>query len=981
MEKDLNGIDKQNIDFNKIESYSSVSTDIKKIVSKEQGVKYSTSEETVIMSSVIDDDTGEIRVEIKRGREYKKIFKEFIQDHGKSFMLGMIYALMIGLNVIGLIKFYISYRTMDISFTDFGNPIYEIILMISPSIIWLFMTNYTVFNFRKRKLLLYYIAHFFFNFAFIRLAYVISYKAFIPFIARIEPTAEMTADKIVSLGYLAITLPIIAVFSLLLVIAIRATALNKEFMARIEQFRLFKVYDLEHFSKFEYTFKIVRDIETGKYITIPQKDRQTHTSIIGATGTAKTSSVFLPGIYNDIVVRASNLAAMKKAFIKYTKLGLFRMKKPFDDIDFEPDFFEVNPDYKVTIIDRLIGRTPERMLEEVLNKYELAGQTILAPEDSLPDDAYDLITKHGFKCNRVDPKLDDKGQLKPGFKGMNILYISPSLPEWNVDREKVRRATLLSDVMQIMFEMGGKSDPYFASVNRIATTTVALLLQLTFPTLKGRQPNLLDVRDGLNNFESLREHYDHLFPNGQLTKENKRWRWLKDNLINFFLGPGAETFEQHARGLKVQFTSFLADNYISTLVSAEEVIDFDEMLSKNQFTVVNIELPEIGPINSPALGLFFTINMNDAVLRRPGTENTRSFHVWRIDEFPIVVTPSMEQAFTLYRKFKVAMEVALQTLDQMQKTPYLKYLAGVIMNSTANQIFFGRASLSEMELVSKLSGTEEDYIDMEGTSETSIFSENPSLSTTKRKTKTIANNVELSDVRFKDFQEVQYSFTKRGSLMRPVHGKVEFLKRKHKRGPRIIKRYNWLKLYNKTSLDRADDKPVVKEDNKATLALSKEQLEQVRRTEEKAAHEIKFVEPIKNNHIEDVVHKVIFNDKNQTPEVEQTDNPDNTTESIHEVKHIVEDLDFIDDASKTFTDKSKDELDFADSSSSEKIIKVKKINVDEVNVDEELDFIDSNVKIDPHEKRVYELTKKAQPVDSKEARRSKMEERYNSYLD
>ncbi|MBI9013815.1 MAG: TraM recognition domain-containing protein [Clostridiales bacterium] len=969
MAKTENGVEKTNIDEVLLNQYSKVSTTVKKIVAKESGVKATKDDDTVLMTASVEEDSKDIHVEIKRRRKSFKIIKELFKDHSKALVIGLAFWSLILLNVLTFYRFFMAINTLDVTYTDFNNYFYEILLMIGPLILWIFMTNYMIYNFRLRKVFMFRLAFFFFNFMFIRLTFILAYKMFVPLISNITPTVEMTVPKIVGFAYLVTMVPTILTTILLITIAVKGTALNKDFMDKIRDFRLFKVYDLEKFSKFEYTFKIVKNIETGKYITIPQKDRQMHLSIIGATGTAKTSSVYLPGIVNDLKVRLRNKDALKKALWHYTKKGLFRVKKPFEDIDFEPDFFEVNPDYKVSFIHRVIGRTPARMLEYLLQKYEIAGQTILAPEDSLIDDAYDLITKYGEKANRVDPKLVD-GKLKEGFKGINILYISPSMPEWNVDREKVRRATLLADVMQIMFEMGGKSDPYFASVNRIASTTVALLLQLTYPDLKGRQPNLVDVRDGLNNFSVLREHYDHLFPDGAITLKNKKWLWLKDNIINYFLGPGAETFEQHARGLKVQFTSFLADDYIASLVSADEVIDFDEMLSKNQLTVANIEYPEIGPINSPALGLFFTMNMNDAVLRRPGTENTRSFHVWRIDEFPIVVTPSMEQAFTLYRKFKVSMEVALQTLDQMKKTPYLQYLAGVILNSTANQIYFGRASLTEMELVSKLSGTFEDEIDMVGTSETSIFTNNPTLSTTKRKTKTIGNNIEESDVRFKDFQEVQYSYTKRGSLMPSVHGKVEFLSRKAARGPRKIKRRNWKKLYDETSVDTIESmKEVIKKDKKPTLELSAKQIDQITETKEDI-HVATYVD--ESREVTEQVESYVVSNEVTYEEIDFAE-----TEVVID-KLVTKQAEPVTKEAEPVTKEIEPVTKEIDP-----VIEVTYNQVDEV---EELDFEepvfdDTTIKVDPYEARAAIQNQEAPVLNSNEARKQHKKQKGNEFMD
>lgn len=787
-------VDKMNIDDQVYFKYLvRQSKDVKSIVGNELGYKTNVNEETIILQKDgIDDEGNDTFVQRKEVFKFREWIEDFSIDN-KVVFVGLGFVFFTILNLVSILKFGIAYKTLNLAYTSNDNIIVDVIVMILPLIIWAFSTNFDQFNFRNIKLIMFQMAYWFMNFMIIRISFIISYEMSVPLILKINPTTEMTIEKIIGLAYISTTVPLIVVFFILFLIASRSMALNRDFLKAVEEFRLFKVLELENYPKSEYTYSVVRDIRTGSNITIPQKDRQMHTAIIGATGTAKTSSVLLPSVLSDLKVRHYNKNKQRKLFAHYTEKGIFVLKTPFEDKDFSAKYFEPNPNYELTFMDRLTGRTPERIYEEIITKYQIAGQTILVPEDSLADDACKLFEAYDEPFNRVDPKRID-GKHKSNFKGMNSLYISPNMPEWAVPREKVRRATLLADVMQIMFEMGGKSDPYFASVNRIATTTVTLLLELTYPEMKGRQPHIGDVQDCLSDFKRIYEPYSFLFPNDKITMNNKKYLWLKDNINNFFMGEGASTFEQHARGLRVQFSLFLADDYIRDLVTADEVVDFDGMLSNNELTVVNIELPEIGPLNSPALGLFFSVNMTNAVLRRPGTEFTRSFHVWRVDEFPIIVTPSMEQAFTLFRKFKVAMEVALQTLDQMEKTPFLKYLKGVILNSTANQIVFGRANLSEMDNYSLLAGMVDDVIDMEGTSETSLLTENPSISFMKRATKTKVNRFEPGDIRNKDFQEITYFYTKKGSLMPPKHGKVDFIKKREWKGPKKKSSYDWSKF-------------------------------------------------------------------------------------------------------------------------------------------------------------------------------------------
>ena len=52
-------------------------------------------------------------------------------------------------------------------------------------------------------------------------------------------------------------------------------------------------------SDIAYNMNIVKDINTGKNITVYAKDRFLHTLIDGTSGTSKTSSTILPAIRDD----------------------------------------------------------------------------------------------------------------------------------------------------------------------------------------------------------------------------------------------------------------------------------------------------------------------------------------------------------------------------------------------------------------------------------------------------------------------------------------------------------------------------------------------------------------------------------------------------------------------------------------------------------------------------------------------------------
>lgn len=65
--------------------------------------------------------------------------------------------------------------------------------------------------------------------------------------------------------------------------------------------------------------------------------------------------------------------------------------------------------------------------------------------------------------------------------------------------------------------------------------------------------------------------------------------------------------------------------------------------------------------------MFFILQFQDAVLRRKGTEDSRTPHFLYIDEFPEYINKDMEVMFTLFRKYRCGVSIALQNLSQLSK--------------------------------------------------------------------------------------------------------------------------------------------------------------------------------------------------------------------------------------------------------------------------------------------------------------------------
>mgnify|MGYP006990126762 CR=1 FL=1 len=102
------------------------------------------------------------------------------------------------------------------------------------------------------------------------------------------------------------------------------------------------------------------------------------------------------------------------------------------------------------------------------------------------------------------------------------------------------------------------------------------------------------------------------------------------------LGKGREKMEDQSRGTRNIINEFLLMPANREIFCSQQSIDFDRALANGEVTVCNYNLAS-GDTDAVAFGLFFLLSFNNAVLSRPGNENTRIPHFFYVDELPVLI--------------------------------------------------------------------------------------------------------------------------------------------------------------------------------------------------------------------------------------------------------------------------------------------------------------------------------------------------------
>lgn len=746
------------------------------------------------------EDTFRLADQIEEEKEYSKeeyvalAIKEQWKEKKGSIFVGIFF----GITVIHMLSSVLSYfqwilRLNTVAFSL--NLWVHVFWSLAPFFAWIYSTKHDFYNFWNRKMALMAMCVINVGIELMMLLAIIFSNMLLPAFAMIPLSEDITFSMVFNLA--RIVLVIISFGPALAFSKVAVTALYDPMTKReIVAFKLNKILDLRKDKEFSYDMEIVRNLETGAVHNINEKDRYLHSLANGVTGSGKTSSCLTTAINADIEQMAHNREYQKKECEKLLKAGKIRLTYPMKDEEFNIDAFEAEDEkYK-------------SVLNDLKYNKKVAGLTAIAPDASFADEVYNLAHVNGFPVNRIDPLLKN-GRLKPGFKGFNPLFITSGLNEIEYIIEVSRKAVLVADVTQAIYDASGTSDVYFASLNKNMTTTVTQLLCFTYPVLhNGKQPTLEDIQRVLNYFPAIEPYRDKFVDlyckrdkSGRKIKEDGRvfmvlpmFQTILDVIDNELLGDGAEKMNDQCRGLRVVINTFLTDLNVRNVLCSNNSVDMERALARGEITVVNFAL-ELGS-SGKALGLFYMLSLINAAYRRPGDEDTRIPNFVYVDELPQLLHPSMEQCFVLFRKYRLAMFVAVQSLSQMDKVGNTAFMKPVLIGNCAHHFVFGRAATEEMELYEKLGGTVDKIVTQNQVNETSITVDNPSISYGRKEQIMKENLIDGGDVHNRDFQEVTVITVDKGSPVTAFFGKVSFLPRYKKKYKKRIYSVSWVQYYD-----------------------------------------------------------------------------------------------------------------------------------------------------------------------------------------
>lgn len=428
-------------------------------------------------------------------------------------------------------------------------------------------------------------------------------------------------------------------------------------------------------------------------VIVPEKKRYEATLVQGATGTGKTATVLLPMSAFDLEKKFFFRELSKKIGYSMLKHGIAYMNGPFNNE-------YINKNFSLNMLGARRGKEEE---------FFANVKPLIQYQDNATGEI--VYRNLGITIVENDGNFISKVVGVANNFGIDVLSIDPAMPETTLSinpfaiPDPAKVASIIADVLNAMYEStggGGQGDPFFTQVTIDAFQNLSILLKEMYPRLhNGTIASLEDMLNLLYNFDAVEEMTEEMKKVPELEQKYKlliayfEKNFYKPALnINGFeipgtRGSGRKDTEKFLYGAITQLNNLIRHPGLkAALCGKTNILDFDKALHDGSVITACSRKGELGLIQAKAFGMFFILQFQDAVLRRKGNEDSRTPHFLYIDEFPEYITKDMEVMFTLFRKYRCGVTIAIQNLSQLEKSGKSYYRQTVLAN-TKTQIIFG----------------------------------------------------------------------------------------------------------------------------------------------------------------------------------------------------------------------------------------------------------------------------------------------------
>lgn len=399
------------------------------------------------------------------------------------------------------------------------------------------------------------------------------------------------------------------------------------------------------------------------------------------------------------------------------------------------------------------------------------GITVLEPKGDLAQKAYMMAEHYGRK---------DVVYFDPSFK--NCKFFNPLFgPE-----------TEVVENMATTFRMLNPDSPqFFLDLNeQLIRNAIKVLKRMDAAEgVDGRYATLINLSTLLQNTAGQGRNLVNQFaklsaPTDEEQKENQD---IASWFLNDYFAERSKVYE-NTSGVRSQVAKLVSNKYLRRVLNPQfdkgerNEIDFDKHLAEGGVICICTAqgvLRDLGRF----LGYFIILQLQSAVFRRPGNENTRRSHMLYIDEFQTYSNPGFSDMLTQGRSYRVACHLATQARAQMAMGGGRdgRNFVELVSTNARNIVLYPGCSKDDAEYYSKQFGEYEKVEIQTGKSYKTFNPLTGGLDRLGHPTETVREQRKMtaifspSDLIYRPFGEIVYCIIKRNSIQIPQVGTISYI--------------------------------------------------------------------------------------------------------------------------------------------------------------------------------------------------------------
>ncbi|MFJ8531221.1 type IV secretory system conjugative DNA transfer family protein [Bacillus sp. NPDC094106] len=390
----------------------------------------------------------------------------------------------------------------------------------------------------------------------------------------------------------------------------------------------------------------------------------------------------------------------------------------------------------------------------------------------------------------IEPKGDlaEKIFAMARYYNREVQYFNPVLPDCPYFNPLFGDESDVIENMATTFKMLNPDSPqFFLDMNENLIRNALKVLKRLYKD----DATLIDLSTLLHNTggggKKMVQEFSKLpSESDSMAKENNDialW-FLNDYFTGATGDKGATKTYEHCSGVRSQVAKLVSNKYLRRVLNPPKGrgsdVDFDKSLAEG--TIITIataqgKLRDLGKY----LGYFIILQLQSAVFRRPGNENTRRGNMLYIDEFQTYSNPGFADMLTQGRSYRVASHLATQNraLIGMGSGKDGKDFIELVSTNARNTIIYPGGNAQDAEYYSKQFGEIIEKTTQKGYSQQKFsilggLGHRP-INESFREAEETKARYSPTDIIYREFGQITYCLIKNNSIQAPGVSKIEYI--------------------------------------------------------------------------------------------------------------------------------------------------------------------------------------------------------------